>query len=313
MHAIVTSIVLYSVLVPTRNWFPADQPVNINIKSPAAVTLMLTDFSGQNIDPKESATAEVTSEKTLDLRSIFPLNNPGTYLLHAVPKGAALKDFLGTPLVIDVRADNRPGAPLTPMVIHVDALSYAVITTEKGNMTAALYYDAAPHTVSNFISLAQGGFYDGLTFDKIVKDFIIQGGDPRNDGTGGPGYRIANEFNDKQHDVGVLSMARQIDPNEPASPPRNEFANSAGSQFFICLNRENCKQLDRRYTAFGRVVGGTDVLKSIAQSPIADPQTGRPQQLIKITKIGIKPVTSKENPYPRLNEFAPTTTRPTTR
>jgi peptidyl-prolyl cis-trans isomerase B (cyclophilin B) len=308
MHAIASTLVLYSILIPSKTWFSPDQPLLTHVKSPAAVTLMLTDISGQNIDPTAGANAEVTKETDLDLKQIFPLTNPGTYVLYAVPKGAAMKDFLGTPLVIQVRADNRPGAPLGPMVVQVDAMAYAQMTTEKGGMTIAFYYDAAPHTIQNFISLAQGGFYDGLTFNKIVKDFIIQGGDPRNDGTGGPGYRLQAEFNDKQHDEGVISMSRQIDPNEPTSMPRSEFANSAGSQFFICLNRENCKQLDGRYTAFGRVVTGMETVRSIAAMPISNAQTGKPEKQIRISKLEIKAVTAKENPYVKLSDLA--TSRP---
>jgi peptidyl-prolyl cis-trans isomerase B (cyclophilin B) len=308
MHAIASTLVLYSILIPSKNWFAPDQPMGVHVKSPAAVTLMMTDFAGQNIDPTIGASAEVTKEGDVDLKQIFPLTNPGTYLVYAVPKGAAMKDFLGTPLVIHVRADNRPTAPLGPMVVQIEPLAYAQMTTEKGPMTIAFYYDAAPHTIGNFISLSQGGFYDGLTFDKIVKDFIIQGGDPRNDGTAGPGYRLQQEFNDKQHDEGVISMSRQIDPNEPGAMPRCEFANSAGSQFFICLNRDNCKQLDGRYTAFGRVVGGIETVRAIAAVPVANAQSGKPDKLIKISKVEIKPVLAKENPYVKLSDLA--TTRP---
>ncbi len=308
MHAIASTLVLYSILIPTKNWFSPNQPLLTHIKSTEAVTLMMTDISGQNIDPTAGATAEIMKEADVDLKQIFPLSNPGTYIVYAVPKGEAMKGFVGTPLVIHVRADNRPGAPLGPMVVQIEAMAYAQMTTEKGGMTIAFYYDAAPHTIENFVSLAQGGFYDGLAFNKIVKDFIVQGGDPRNDGTGGPGYRLQAEFNDKQHDEGVISMSRQIDPNEPASMPRSEFANSAGSQFFICLNRENCKQLDGRYAAFGRVVAGMETVRSIAATPVTNAQTGKPEKLIKISKLEIRPVTAKDNPYVKLSDLA--TSRP---
>ncbi len=139
-----------------------------------------------------------------------------------------------------------------------------------------------------------------MTFDKIVKDFIIQGGDPRGDGTGGPGYRLVAEFNDKPQESGVLSMARQVDPNEPGTMPRSEYANSGGSQFFICLDRANCKQLDHRYTAFGWVAKGMETVRAIAAIPVADALTGRPKKPVTIESVQIKPVTSSDNPYAAL-------------
>ena len=96
-------------------------------------------------------------------------------------------------------------------IIHIVPLSYALISTDKGDIEAIFYYDAAPHTVDNFIALVQGQFYDGSTFHRIIKGFMIQGGDSFTDeraGTGGPGYQINAEFSDKPHDRGVLSMAR---------------------------------------------------------------------------------------------------------
>jgi len=135
----------------------------------------------------------------------------------------------------------------------------AVIQTSKGQMIIEFWPDVAPKTVENFKSLANKGFYDGTAFHRIVKDFMIQGGDPlsvREDkkplwGTGGPGYTIDAEFNDKKHVKGVVSMARATDPD------------SAGSQFFICL--ADAPFLDGQYTAFGKLVSGEDVLDSIGE------------------------------------------------
>jgi cyclophilin family peptidyl-prolyl cis-trans isomerase len=109
---------------------------------------------------------------------------------------------------------------------------------------------------------------------------------------------IDAEFSARQHQPGVLSMARSGDPNEAGGAmPRSDFANSAGSQFFICLNYENTKQLDRRYTAFAKVIEGMETVTAIASAKIADPQTGRPETPPKILKAEVKPVTAKGNPY----------------
>ena len=130
----------------------------------------------------------------------------------------------------------------------------AKIQTEKGNMLVEFYEKDAPGTVENFISLAKKGFYDGLTFHRVIPDFVIQGGCPKGDGTGGPGYTIKCELDgEKQyHDRGVLSMA-------------HAGRDTGGSQFFICHNRSNTQHLDRQHTCFGKVVEGLDVIDQIKQ------------------------------------------------
>ena len=132
------------------------------------------------------------------------------------------------------------------------------ITMENGGVIKAeLYPDVAPNTVNNFISLVKSGFYNGLVFHLVIRGFMIQGGCPQGTGMGGPGYSIKGEFNangvknDLKHDVGVLSMARAMDPN------------SAGSQFFIM--HENSPHLDGQYAAFGKVTDGMDVVNAIAE------------------------------------------------
>lgn len=129
---------------------------------------------------------------------------------------------------------------------------YAVIETEKGTMTAELYTAETPGTVQNFVDLANHNFYDGLTFHRVIPDFVIQGGCPKGDGTGGPGYRIKCETSAPRqyHDRGVLSMA-------------HAGKDTGGSQFFICHNRENTQHLDGRHTCFGKVVEGVDVIDDI--------------------------------------------------
>jgi peptidyl-prolyl cis-trans isomerase B (cyclophilin B) len=135
---------------------------------------------------------------------------------------------------------------------------HAIIKTSEGEMTVEFWVDVAPGHVENFKKLALQGFYDGQCFHRVIKGFMIQGGDPltkddskqRMWGTGGPGYQIKAEFNDKAHTRGVLSMARSNNPD------------SAGSQFFICHG--DPRFLDRQYTAFGQLIKGDDVLEKIA-------------------------------------------------
>lgn len=134
-----------------------------------------------------------------------------------------------------------------------------IVTIEMENgdiMKAELYPDIAPNTVNNFISLVKKGFYDGVIFHRVINGFMIQGGDPKGTGTGGPGYCIRGEFtnngfqNDLKHTPGVLSMARTMDPD------------SAGSQFFII--HESSPHLDGDYAAFGQIIEGMDVVNRIA-------------------------------------------------
>lgn len=139
----------------------------------------------------------------------------------------------------------------------------ATIETDHGTIRVELWDDVAPGHVANFLKLAGQGFYNDLAFHRILKDFVIQGGCPKGDGTGGPGWRVKAEFNERLHDEGVLSMARSADPD------------SAGSQFFICLGRQHCQHLDRQYTAFGKVIDGIEAVRKIGATP-ADPRSGRP-------------------------------------
>ena len=306
MNAVSVAVTLFSVLFPVKGWYAPDQPLLVTVKPQGEVLLVLADFGGRIKDMQPPIS--VKTEATLDLREhMKELERAGTYVLYAIPKGQEqgrsldIEQFVGTPLVIEVRPDPRGDAPPGPMVIRVSPLTYGVIHTSHGEMTCVFYYDSAPHTIANFLSLAEDHFYDGLRFHRIVPGFVIQGGDPIGNGTGGPGYTIDAEFNERRHLEGVLSMARQSDPIErEGALPRSEFANSAGSQFFICLNYEKTRQLDRRYTAFGRVVRGMDVVRAVASTPVADRETGRPSEPQVIDKITIHPVTPEQNPYSEL-------------
>ncbi len=297
---------IFSVLTPTKLWYAADQSIIIHVAPPAGrVTLVLTDFNGSPSEAK--ASDQVDSASDIDISVIYPtLGKPDTYLLYAVPQGKGVTEFVGTPLLINVRGDTRPGAAAGAMVRRIEPLRYAVLAVQQGEknlgaMTLAFYYDVAPTTIDNFLRLADGGFYDGLPFFRVVPDYVAQSGDPRGDGTGGPGYAIDAEFSDRKHEAGVLSMARAVDPFETANvPPRPQYANSAGSQFFICLNYDFTRRLDGVYTAFGRVVEGMDVLQKI--SAVATPPAGVPstQPASVIKTIDVKNVDAAHNPYQNL-------------
>jgi peptidyl-prolyl cis-trans isomerase B (cyclophilin B) len=128
----------------------------------------------------------------------------------------------------------------------------AEIITENGTMKVEFYEKDAPITVQNFIDLSNKGFYDGLTFHRVIPNFVIQGGCPAGTGTGGPGYKIQCELDgeNQYHDRGVLSMA-------------HAGRNTGGSQFFICHSRANTAHLDRNHTCFGKVIEGLDVIDTI--------------------------------------------------
>ncbi|CAN5499585.1 hypothetical protein BH09PLA1_BH09PLA1_35710 [soil metagenome] len=297
MQAAAVVVTLFSVLFPAKTWFAPDQALSVLVRAPdqQTIVLVLTDFTGKPIEAVGAA--EVTGEQTVELQKIFPsILSPNTYALWAVPKGKGIEEFVGTPLVVNVRVDRRRDALPGAMVLKIEPLCYAQLSTGKGEATIAFFYDVAPHTVANFISLARGGFYDGLTFHRIVPGFIVQGGDPRGDGTGGPGYSIDAEFSDRELREGCIAMSRQVDPLEAqGAMPRYEFANTAGSQFFICLNYERTKQLDRRYTNFARVIDGMDKLQSLAS--VETGEGDRPATTQPITRITILPVEPGKNPY----------------
>lgn len=134
----------------------------------------------------------------------------------------------------------------------------------------------APGHVANFLALAKCGFYDGLTFHRVIEGFMIQGGCPLGTGTGGPGYTIPAEFNATPHEAGVLSMARTNDPN------------SAGSQFFICLDRH--PHLDRKYTAFGKTADAESFAVVQAIGAVKTGPQDRPIEPVRIHKVTVREV-----------------------
>jgi len=168
--------------------------------------------------------------------------------------GAALAVILSS-----ASGSDNAGSTVTATGTHYVAIE----VKDYGTITAELYADIAPVTVDNFLKLVNSGFYDGLTFHRIISGFMIQGGDPLGNGTGGPGWSIKGEFsgngfkNDLKHERGVLSMARSQDPD------------SAGSQFFIM--HQDAPHLDGQYAAFGRVLSGMEIVDAICRdTPVTD-------------------------------------------
>ena len=170
-----------------------------------------------------------------------------------------------------------------------NANEVAVIKTSEGEMVVQFWTNAAPKTIENFKKLARDGFYDGTIFHRIIKGFMIQGGDPNSKdpakessyGAGGPGYKINAEFNDFPHVRGVISMARENDPD------------SAGSQFFICLG--SIPRLDHKYTTFGKLIKGDDVLDKIGDTAVTKNSMGeqsKPTKRVVIENIKVVPADS---------------------
>jgi peptidyl-prolyl cis-trans isomerase B (cyclophilin B) len=195
-----------------------------------------------------------------------------------------MKWMLFVALTLGMAGMLQPNAAETNAPATSNAREVAIIKTSAGEMVVEFWSDVAPKTVENFKTLAKKGFYDGTAFHRIVKGFMIQGGDPLTKdlskesdwGTGDPGYKIKAEFNEKKHTLGVLSMARSRSPD------------SAGSQFFIMLG--DAPHLDGQYTGFGKLLKGEDVLKKIGETatvPNASGERSKPTSRISVEKIEI--------------------------
>ena len=161
-------------------------------------------------------------------------------------------------IIVVVVLATMPEKPKTyssppPMTIDTTKQYTATIETEKGDLVLELFASDVPVTVNNFVFLAREGFYDGLTFHRVVADFVVQGGDPAGDGTGGPGYQFDDEITEHTHVAGALSMA-------------NSGANTNGSQFFITFTPQH--HLDGHHSVFGQLVEGMDVLESIEEGDV---------------------------------------------
>ena len=156
----------------------------------------------------------------------------------------------------------------------------AIIHTNYGDMTVEFWPDVAPRTVDNFLKLSRENFYNGTAFHRVIKGFMIQGGCPNSKigargapGTGGPGYQVKAEFNNRAHVKGVLSMARSADPD------------SAGSQFFVCHG--DASFLNNKYTAFGKLVAGEETLNKIAAIRCVGMEGSTPTERVEITSVEI--------------------------
>lgn len=197
---------------------------------------------------KSEESVEETGEESESM-STSPGPTPGR---QEGPDGQPVKELIDFP-------DGQDGAEVE-----------AVIKTDKGEIVLTFYPDVAPVTVASFIHLARSGFYNGLRFHRVEPGFVIQGGDPKSVdpnapdvGTGGPGYSLPAEFNERPHNKGTLSMARSQDPN------------SGGSQFFICLEAQ--PSLDGQYTVFGETVSGMEVVQAIAPGDVMREVVIRPK------------------------------------
>lgn len=185
-------------------------------------------------------------------------------------------------------AEQSEPAPKKDGAAKPEVAEVAVIKTAEGEMVIEFWPDVAPKTVENFKTLAKKGFYDGTAFHRIVKGFMIQGGDPKTKdaaleaewGTGDPGYKLKAEFNKKPHQRGVISMARSNDPD------------SAGSQFFICLG--DASFLDGKYTAFGKLIKGDDVLGKLGDTPTSfrGGEKSKPTSRVGVESVKIVPADS---------------------
>lgn len=160
-------------------------------------------------------------------------------------------------------ANTPPQADELESLLERARTSQARIQTDKGDIVFSFFPDDAPNHSAAFIKLADAGFYDNLTFHRVEPGFVVQGGDPDGNGTGGPGYRLKAEFNSKPHLRGTVAMARSSDPN------------SAGSQFYLCL--DDARFLDNQYTVFGQMSDGYETLDQIRRGDTMNKVTIEPK------------------------------------
>ncbi len=240
--------------------------VNDLVDQSGLPNFVLHTFDGNAIEPEAVHNVDLT-KGVVDVAAFYPqIKKPGAWILTWKTSQPLVIESLPNPVpqgFIEHMPEAQKADALAHFaakessIIHMVPLSYALISTDKGDVKATFYYDVAPHTVDNFIALAESSFYDGSMFHRIMKGFMIQGGDSFTDdkaGSGGPGYQINAEFSDKPHDRGVLSMARL-----------GISVDSAGSQFFIIHQKSSF--LDHQYSAFGHVIDGMAIVDKIAETP----------------------------------------------
>lgn len=229
--------------------------------------------------PGGDAVADMKAGASVDILGSIDADGK-TYSFVAVP-GTEIKGYVGADMLDEMAEDAAlavDNAALVSRVEQIDKNPTFTIAMNDGSLIyGELYPEKAPESVGNFVSLANGSFYDGLTFHRVISGFMIQGGDPNGDGTGGPGYAIRGEFssngveNDLSHVRGVLSMAR------------SSANDSAGSQFFIM--HADSDYLDGNYAAFGMVLGGLDTVDVIASVPTDSNDEPRTEQVMRTVYV----------------------------
>lgn len=257
---------------PERTYYGVDRSFPVRVESPGTenpLSIKLMDPSNAVLETKEAV-----EPGTVDLAALFPSlwesqGQQGVIYAQLFegdnPIGAAVVlQPMVTPKYAALGRGGIPEFQPSPRVFsgyRAYVEKYVVMATTEGEITFRMRPDEAPNSVWNFMELAEGGFYTDVIFHRIVakpNKFVIQAGDPRGEGSGGPGYYIDLEESRLPHDFGVLSMARSGDPN------------SNGSQVFVCLSREATKGLDGRYTGFGQAISGADAIMAIANTPLTD-------------------------------------------
>jgi peptidyl-prolyl cis-trans isomerase B (cyclophilin B) len=249
----------------------------------------------------------------VDLASLFPSlwkgDNPQVQYAQVRLDGKRI----GAPVVLQPLLTPQRATPTDPRgqtvrfalsgpAAHTGLRAYVekrvVLDTSAGEIQIALRPDAAPNTAWNFRHLAEGGFYTGTTFHRVVagaspeQGFVLQAGDPLGTGTGGPGYSIDLENSPLPHDFGVVSMARLANPD------------TAGSQFFICLSRQRCQSLDGAYASFGKVVGGEETVRAIARTRVTPDDKPLEPTIIRAVRLVDAP------PLPEKRPEAPSAPQP---
>jgi len=248
----------------------------------------------------EASTEKIDESKPVDVAAVYPkIKEAGTYVLTwkdaqplviqvlkpSIPWGGLKNDYVPAEIKRQFQGMAAQLKASEPIAIHIVPLSCAVISTDKGEIKAVFDYASAPHTVENFISLANQGYYTDTTFHRVMKGFMIQGGDSlgktERAGTGGPGYMQNAEFSEKKHVPGVLSMART-----------GYDVNTAGGQFFIVHGDANF--LDGAYTVFGKVIEGMDAVNKIAETPVSDKNGTVKGERPKMVDVRIVPATAEQ-------------------
>jgi len=312
-------------LLPDRLYYGVNRPVPMRVDLPdgAAGDATIDLYAPASTTPEASAPVV---EGGVDLASLFPtlwtspaprlryaqlavggrkvgppvilqpLTNPSAALLYSAERKSA---FFIDPQTRQPSFDPREGKiafvpePPTHAGLRAYADQHVVLETDQGAIEFRLRPDEAPNTCFNFLELVRGGFYTDVVFHRVVPrlpsghPFVIQTGDPTGTGSGGPGYSIDLEPSALPHDFGVLSMARDSEPN------------TNGSQIFICLSREGTQPLDGRYAAFGQAVTGADVILRIAAVPLRGERPDDPPVILNARTIDAPPFGEAPRPVQR--------------